>query len=113
MLGLHMVNLKGAIIGPRGVRYVAAMGYSSGGAMTYEFTTQLKKLRDEQKLEGPFVIDFTAYIDAVMWSNRRSPFPKRGVLLQNTTLTTTKETVAPLAILPTWILEAVLHTTST
>jgi hypothetical protein len=77
MLGLHMVNLKGAIIGPRGVKYVAAMGYSSGGAMTYEFTTQLKKLRDEQKLEGPFVIDFTAYIDAVAWSNRRLPFPER------------------------------------
>jgi hypothetical protein len=78
MLGLHMVNLKGAIIGPRGVRYVAAMGYSSRGAMAYEFTTQLKKLRDEQKLEGPFVIDFSAYIDAVAWSNRRLPFPERN-----------------------------------
>jgi hypothetical protein len=99
MLGLHMVNLKGAIIGPRGVRYVAAMGYSSRGAMAYEFTTQLKKLRDEQKLEGPFVIDFSAYIDAVM----PGPIavylsPKGIVLLQNTTLTTTKETVAPLAM---------------
>jgi hypothetical protein len=109
MLGLHMVNLKGAIIGPRGVRYVAAMGYSSRGAMAYEFTTQLKKLRDEQKLEGPFVIDFTAYVDAVLYPLAVYLSPKGIVLLQNTTLTTTKETVAPLAILPTWILEAVLQ----
>jgi hypothetical protein len=54
------------------------MGYSSRGAMAYEFTTQFKKLRDEQKLEGPFVIDFSAYIDAVAWSNRRLPFPERN-----------------------------------
>jgi hypothetical protein len=67
MLGLHMVNLKGAIIGPRGVRYVAAMGYSSGGAMTYEFTTELFDRISKSQVNWA-QSSFSAYIDAIKWS---------------------------------------------
>jgi hypothetical protein len=55
------------VVGSRGVKYIAAMGYSSGGAMTYEFTTEMFDRISKSQVNWA-QLDFSAYIDAIKWS---------------------------------------------
>jgi len=55
----------------RGVKKVAVMGYSSGGATTFDFSTELFKLLGgaggQQPVLYPADLDFSVYIDAIRW----------------------------------------------
>ncbi|MEM4302133.1 MAG: hypothetical protein QW570_08535, partial [Candidatus Caldarchaeum sp.] len=56
----------------RGVRSLGIIGYSWGGGLTYELSTELVSLQRDGRLPLAFDVDLTAYIDAVRFK-RASP----------------------------------------